>query len=142
MITLSSTLKLLHTGAPRSRGQMRPIPRILALEAIRIAGRCVLSCSSLSINRTVSRWVRRHAPPAAVPKMRSANSGKAAIAELQRNRWDLAAVIAPASTLVIKSSLLPQEMAPTLVISRTPAFTALKKDSSTIPRLFPMALLT
>ncbi|APG86806.1 hypothetical protein SAMCCGM7_pB0090 (plasmid) [Sinorhizobium americanum CCGM7] len=74
--------------------------------------------------------------------MRSTNSGKAAIAELQRNRWDLAAVIAPVSTLVIKSSLLPQEMAPTLVISRTPAFTALKKDSSTIPRLFPMALLT
>ncbi|OAP38683.1 hypothetical protein ATC00_12330 [Sinorhizobium americanum] len=66
--------------------------------------------------------------------MRSAHSGKAAIAELQRNNWDFAPVIASASTFVIRSSLLPQEMAPTLVTSRTPAFTSLKKHSSTISK--------
>ncbi|POH33929.1 hypothetical protein ATY30_00990 [Sinorhizobium americanum] len=76
--------------------------------------------------------------------MRSANSDKTAIAELQRNKWDFAAVIAsaPGSTLVIRSSLLPQEMAPTLVTSGTPAFTSSKKYPSTISQLFPMALLT
>ncbi|WP_283962947.1 hypothetical protein [Sinorhizobium sp. 6-117] len=66
--------------------------------------------------------------------MSSAITDEEGIAELQRKDWDFAAVTASAtgSTLLIRSSVLLQEMAPIAVALRMPAFIAFKKCSSTI----------